>query len=203
MAADTKNYQQVVQTAYDAVSALEIDDKFKQIAFKEILRTQLGDRVVLAEPVAPVQLAQAVATPDVAQPVEKGSWQHKIASALGISNEQVLDLYHMTDDGDLELVIEMSSLPSTLKKATRDIAMLYAAGRQAAGIESSTSVELIRGVCEQRFKVVDKKNFSTTITKLGAKFRVSGTGKERQLQLINSAYKQVGDTAKAYAGDES
>lgn len=192
-----KYYSQSVQAAHDAVSGLKIGDQYKLAAFRLILQQELGEATQqIKAPTDPAKTEQD-------GPVDNSSWQHKIASNFGITDEQVLEIYHYTEEGDIELVIEPKDVPGVAAKAIKQIAMLYAGGRQAAGIEKSTSVDTIRTVCEDSYKVVDKKNFSTYINGLGAKFRVEGTGADRKIQLINGAYKTVGETAKQYLGEKS
>jgi hypothetical protein len=198
MSTGEKQYTQSVQTAYDAVSGLHMDEQYKLTAFRLILQQELGY-------ISPLQQASSPTDADVKaqhRPVDKGSWQHKIASNLGITDEEVLEIYHFTEEGDIELVIENKDVPSVAAQAIKQIAKLYAGGRQAAGIENTTSVEAIRNVCENGYKVVDKKNFSTYINGLGAKFRVEGSGTEQKVQLINGAYGAVGEIAKLYLGEK-
>lgn len=195
MSSDENRYTDAVRMAHDAISGLTMGEEYKLTAFKLILERELG------RPVASTSVQGKDTDNGAAHPTPSADWQKKVAGSLGITEEQVLDLYHMNDDGEIELVIEINALPDTAAKATKHIAMLYAGGRQAAGTEKATSIEKIREVCEVGFKVVDKKNFSTNINKLGSKFRVSRTGSEKTVMLINGAYRQVGEVAKEYVGD--
>lgn len=202
MSTGENNYSEKLQTAYDSVSKLEMGDEYKLAGFKIILNHQLGGSTVPTQAHKQSAEIQATDGENTPSPVNKGSWQHKIASNLGITDEQVLEIYHRPSDNELELVIERHLIPDQLKLATQDLAKLYAAGRQAIGLEQTTKVEAIRSVCFTQYKVVDKKNFAQSINTLGSKFRVTGSGKERTVELINGAYKIAGEVAKKYLEDK-
>lgn len=193
MSTGETNYSETIERAYDAVKSADMDDSFKLAGFKIILTNELAGSVV-----APKVAGGSVQIESPDSAVDVLPWQSKIAKVLNITEDQVLEIYHMNSDGQIELVIERNLIPDALVTATKDIAKLLAAGRQAADTEDKTLVSDIRTVVEGQYKVVDKKNFSTSITNLGAKFRLSGEGKERSIELINGAFKLVGEVAQKY-----
>lgn len=118
-----------------------------------------------------------------------------IAEKLGVdvaAVEQVYD-YH---GGELHLAVHPDKLAPSKSRATAEIAQLLAAGRQAIGLdESSTHVSLVREEAEH-FKRYDQANFATTINSLSKVMTVRGSGRERTLKMTSPAWRAVTDLVR-------
>ena len=180
-------YKELVQLAYDSVKDLKVEDEYKLAGYKVLLENLLG---------APTQsVITATETGATSATFDTTDWQKQIASRLGIEPSEVAEIYHQTEEGMIELIIEAKDLPSTNSKSTVDIAALLAAGRQAAGLEKATPIDDIRKAAEH-YRVYDNKNFARTLRQLGSKFRNDNS----TIELTNGAYKITADIARKYAG---
>jgi hypothetical protein len=95
----------------------------------------------------------------------------EIARLFELPLDSIERIYEV-DDGQVRLAIKRSMLPDTRKAAAmRDVSLLVATGRQAAG-EEETALAAMREECSA-LGVLDSANFSAEIGKLG--FRLQGT----------------------------
>lgn len=107
----------------------------------------------------------AAETPDVV-----GDKLEAIAVKASASRETVAEVYEVRDDG-LDLIIPQGKLPAPTASATKEIALLLAGGRQAAGIDEWTSLDVVRDTCSD-FKRMDSGNFAKTIRQMEDVFNV-------------------------------
>jgi hypothetical protein len=123
-----------------------------------------------------------------------------IASRLGIDRDSAEQVYAVDGD-DLELVLPASRLKPAKSQATADIALLVAAGRQAAGIDADgwTRVDPIR-VQSENYKKYDQANFATTIKALDTVVTIRGNGRDRKIKMTNPAYARASELVRALVG---
>jgi hypothetical protein len=93
-----------------------------------------------------------------------------IASRAGTDRETVAEVFDQRN-GELELVIQAGKLSPQVAAGAKELAILIAGGRQAAGIEEWTSLDVVRAVCTE-FKKLDSGNFSKTIRSMTNEFNV-------------------------------
>lgn len=116
----------------------------------------------------------------------------QIAGRLGVG--RTLAEHAFVVEGDsLEIVIPAGRFESAKSKATEQIALLVAAGRQAAGLDPDgwTSVDHIREICEH-FRRHDSSNFATTIKDMVEVFVVRGSGRDRKVRMSAPAWQAAG-----------
>jgi hypothetical protein len=113
----------------------------------------------------------------------------QIAQKLGVDHDTVTAVFE-EDDGDIVLILPKNMLPNTGSKASsmRDIALLVAAGRQAAGLEDYTSLSLVRKECEE-LGVLDANNFATEVGRLG--MRAQGGRNSREVRASRHQLEQA------------
>jgi hypothetical protein len=123
-----------------------------------------------------------------------------IAAKLDVSHESV-DRVFFRDGDRLDLVVGPSRIETAKSRATEQIALLIAAGRQAGGIDEDgwTSVDPIREVCEN-FKRYDPSNFATTIKDMGDLLTVRGTGRDRKVRMTAPAWRRAAELVSNLAG---
>jgi hypothetical protein len=125
----------------------------------------------------------------------------RIAKKLKLDAGIVSHVYYVDPDGkNLEIVISASRLPAKFGPAIRELALLVAAGRQAAGIDTEwTSADEIRAVCEH-FKRYDAANFATHIQKMDDVFSIKGTPRKREVRMTMPAWEQATALVTRLAG---
>ncbi len=163
------------------IDAAELPQELRAPAFEAVLRILVGD----------VDL-RSLASPGAAEPSEsasdeirrgaEGDIMRRIAMKLGVPLEKVQQVYFL--DGDsLGLSVPSSALSSAKKEATRQIAVLIAVGRTAAGLDETgwTPAAAIRKVCDDYGKF-DVGNFGKTLRAMDDVFQVRGGGPSRQVR---------------------
>ncbi len=116
----------------------------------------------------------------------------RISSKLKLDREVVSHVYYISPDSKgLEVVVSPTRLPSRFGPAIKELALLVAAGRQAAGLDSEwTAAEEIRKVCEH-FKRNDPSNFATYIKQMEDVFSIRGTAYKREVRMTMPAWEQA------------
>lgn len=114
----------------------------------------------------------------------------RIAEKLRLNRDVVKEVFSI-DDGTLTLLVPSSRLEKAKAGATRQIALLVAGGRQAAGIDDEwTSIEEIREVCND-FGKYDAPNFSHAINSLDQFCSFKGKGQKREVRLNRQGFEEV------------
>ena len=193
MTQDSTNHKALVQAAYDAVKELDAPTEYKLEGYRIILKSMaFGSSLGTGN--GPIAHRDTTTQKEDA-PTD---WQSAISSKIGITPDQVSEIYHLKD-GIVELIVEGKDLPKTNSKATRDIVALLTAGRQAMGTERVTSIDVLRQACEY-YRVYDSKNFMKYTKQLGSKFRFDGANSNTTVELTNGAFKIAGEVAAKYLG---
>ncbi len=117
-----------------------------------------------------------------------------IAEGLGISVDAASELFYVDED-EIELMIPRSRLPHATAAATKQIALLTAAGRQLARYDDGwTSASVIREMCRQ-FNRLDTRNFSATLLEMDEEFVVRGKGQTREIRVARPGLEKARELA--------
>ena len=124
----------------------------------------------------------------------------QIAQRLGVEAETVAEVFDV-HEGEVELIIPAGKLPNRTATATKQIALLVAGGRQAAGIEDWTSIDVIREVCSY-FRRLDSPNFAKTIKEMDdvLNFR-NPSPRKIQVRLARPGWEQLADDVRRLGGE--
>lgn len=118
--------------------------------------------------------------PEPSATVDEGDILGRVASGLKIPRD-VVELVYDSKDGQLGVVLSPRRLASDKANATRQIAQIVAAGRQAAGIEEWTPMAAVRAVVSD-YGRLDSGNFAAHVQGGGLDhaflFRGKGLGRE-------------------------
>ena len=168
----------LVAEAWDAtnVVAEQVDQATREAAFRLILEALLRN----GEPSAPPASTHESAGTTSAQnddALDTGyatsdQRAYAIADYLNISYDDALDLYDV-DSAEPVLHVRSSRLSDGRAAATREIALLVAAGRAALGLD--TGSQHVRDAVEEHRKL-DPANFGSTLNKMD---QISLRGKTR------------------------
>jgi hypothetical protein len=183
---------------YEDVKQADLPEEFAVKAFDRLLATQLGaPDTPERRPAADTELRlAAIEAPGAERPAS--DQLGKAAARLGTTSDALGDLYDV-DSGVPELVVSARKLEDRTAAAARQIAILVAAGRQAAGIEEWTPVSVIRDTCTN-YKRNDTSNFGTTIASLSDVFLFRGSSRKREVKLSRPGWETAADVVKALLG---
>lgn len=162
--------REVLVATLEDVRAAETPEALLEVAFSKTFDLHAGI-VGPHAPAAPADSA-SVAPPGraVAAATGSGDLLAAVAAKTGVDRETVAEVFDERH-GELELIIGPGKLPTSVSAGAKDIALLVAGGRQAAGIEEWTALDAVREVCAE-FKKLDSGNFAKTIKAMTDEFNV-------------------------------
>jgi hypothetical protein len=195
---------EVLRAAHEAVKHANIPQALQPVAFEKAVDLLVARADIL--PAAGLPQRPGAATPSGVEPTrETGGTAEdktlaKIAATLGLSPETVGDVYHVNGDM-LALGVETSKLSPHNRVASKEIALLIAAGRQAGGWDPEwTAASVIRPVAEVYGK--HDGNFSTALKEMDDEFIFSGSGAGRKVRLKRKGSENAVTLIKRLAGEE-
>lgn len=185
----TSTLKEVLKALDDA----EVPAELRVVAFERVFDALMGG----ARPTQPAEprQSQPVVTRD-----SGGEGLDAVAARLQVGRDVVDGAYYL--DGDnLEIVVPPGRFDNQKSRATEQIAILVAAGRQALGLDDDwTSVDPIREQCEH-FKRYDSSNFAATIKGMDKVFTVRGAGRDRKVRMTAPAWQKAAELLKQLAGE--
>ena len=191
----------ILRDAKEAVEAAGIeDDALRQIAFREAIALAAGQIPGTSPSGATTGQAN---TPDTwrssGNPADVTDPIASIAKRLGVPTEEIDRVFHVEGD-NLELTIAVAALASSKRTATREIAILVTAGRQASRLdERETDADAVRLVCSH-YKKLDSPNFSSTIRELNGVLTVREKGRKKYLKMTQPAWEEASALVKRVLG---
>lgn len=183
-----------LEAAAEAVALADLPQEFRTLAYERALDA-VGLRSAISQVPVPAPSTPGAASIVPSQLAENGQIE-LIASRLDLSVEVVKRVYEVDEKDGLRLILKRTMLPRPEQKAAsmRDVALLVAVGRQAAGLEEYTSFAAIRTECAD-LRVLDGSNFSTEVAKLEMRRRGG-----RSSQEVKAHRHHYEDTAELIRG---
>lgn len=129
-----------------------------------------------------------------------GNAVDRIAARLKLDPEVVGEVFAELD-GDLAIIVSPRKLIEGKSGGTKQLALLLAAGRQAAGLEEFTPTKLVRDVAED-FKKFDSPNFASTLGSMSNEFNFHGTGQSRSVKLSRGGWEDAANLVRRLGGGE-
>jgi hypothetical protein len=125
-------------------------------------------------------------TPEAAEP---GANLTRMASKLDLDPESIAEVYADDEKGP-QVIVGVGKLEDKPALATKQLALLVAGGRQAAGIEEWTESSVIRKTCED-YGRLDLANFASTLSKMADFFSFRGQGAKRELRINRAGLEEL------------
>ena len=123
-----------------------------------------------------------------------------IAHRLGLDRATVEEVFTV-QGADLELIVPVGKLPSKVAAATKEIALLIAGGRQAAGVEEWTSWDIIRVVCID-YKRIDSTNFAKTVREMDDVFNFRKDSERKlSVRLARPGWDRLAEAIRRLGGE--
>jgi hypothetical protein len=185
MPANTSRVTQVLRDALAAVAAADIPPELQPTALEKAV--DLLAATPASSPVAHDKHDEprAGATkPLGASPLDK------IAENLKLSREIVGDAFHYDDEAGLQVGLGTTKFASAKSAGAKQLALLFAAGRQAAGIEEWTAMKDLRELAKD-FGRFDSANYSATIKEMHDVFMFAGTNAMDRKVKVNRRGKEA------------
>lgn len=180
----------VLIAALEDINTANIPSELREVAFSKAVDLRAGG----TPPAGPAsRLASPTRSAD-----STGDALDRIAGRLGLERGAAEDIFHERD-GAIELVVGAGKLPTNAATATKEIALLLAAGRQAAGLEEWTPLGAVREMCDQ-YRRLDGPNFASTIKAMEDVFTFRGTSRRREVRVARPGWEQAAALAQRLAG---
>ncbi|MEU0499121.1 hypothetical protein [Mycobacterium sp. NPDC006124] len=196
--------RQAAAAALADVDALEASGDDRSILLKALLEARLprpNGFSPLPLPVASVQAPPvSPGAPPSTQHVEAGDVLGHICAALKVDRD-LIDLVYTLQDGEPHIVVSPKRIATNKAQATRHLAQLVAASRQAAGLEEWTSVTSIRKVVTD-YGRLDSGNFASYLQNLDGVALLRGKGQQREIKITKPGYEATGDLVRALVGTD-
>ncbi len=123
-----------------------------------------------------------------------------IAHRLGLDRATVGEVFTV-QGGEPELIVPVGKLPSKVAAATKEIALLIAGGRQAAGVEEWTSWDIVRAVCTD-YKRIDSTNFAKTIREMDDVFNFRRDSERKvSVKLARPGWDRLAEAIRRLGGE--
>lgn len=194
--------REVLIMALKDVEEAELPDDLREIGFAKAVDLRAGP-----VPVGLSVPATGLANPALAgngvqggDPSVYGDSIATIAARLKVGRATVSEVF-AAHDGDLELIVSVGRLSAKVATATKEIALLVAGGRQAAGLEEWTSWDEIRRWCGE-FKKLDSGNFAKTMREMDDVFNTRKESERKlQVRLAKPGWERVADEIRRLGGE--
>lgn len=193
--------QAILEQAMAAVDAAAVPDELRAVAFSKAVDVIIAHR--RAGPPARIEVGSA-------GPAANASPGHRlpatsdmigsIAQRLRLDREIVVQVFDETD-GKIDIVVPPRKLATGKAPATKQLALLVAAARQAAQIDEWTDADEIRRVAEE-FKKYDQSNFAATLKQMDGEFQIKRSGRSIKVRLSRPGWDQAAELVTKLTGEE-
>lgn len=172
-----------LKSAQEKVNEAELDQDLRAVAFGKVFDLLSGAQ--------PPQVGRpATSAARGGHEGSAGSILDAVGRRLGLPSTVITEAV-FEEDGNVGLTIPPSKLEKSKQAATRQLSLIFAAVRQAAGIEDWTSVPALRAVCDDYGKS-DPPNFASAIGGMDEVFQIRGKGKSREVRVRKPGYEAAG-----------
>lgn len=125
----------------------------------------------------------------------------KIAKRMDVDASLLARVYDLHEE-DVSLIVKRAKLAASQAGATRQIAVLYCAARQAGGYDQeTTNVALVRDRVAD-MGVLNEANFATHLKDADG-ISIRGSGPSRELKVTQPGYERAGELVTQLAGSGS
>jgi hypothetical protein len=186
-----RNMSPVAELLRDALKAVEdaqIPEDLRVMAFSKAFDSLSGGLP------APSATSGSPAVPTATMDSRIGSELGLIAEKLAIDAEATEATFDL-DEGQLRLTVPARKFNAQKSRATKEIALLVAAGRQAAKLDERTEVRVIREVVSEYGKL-DSANFAATVREMDEEFIISGSGQQRRVKVNRAGFERAAELIK-------
>jgi hypothetical protein len=196
MMQNQKKIDEILREAAAAVVEADIPEDLRSVAFGKAVELISG---CLVTEETPVKAGPCPADNDTeAISIQNGDQLGMISQKLEADMDIIENAFEI-ENGVPQLTIPRSRIASSKRAATKQIALLVAAARQAAGVEQQTESKTIRE-CVDEYGKYDKPNFARAISELEDDVRFNGKGQSRTIKMRRDGFKSAGELVKQLLG---
>jgi hypothetical protein len=197
-----KAVTELLKSAVSAVNASGAKGELREPAFKAALSLLISDPEsgALQQGEPRIKPKSTPTAPSQASGSSGSRPLDMIAGVLKINVDKLRYVY-TEKNGEPELSIKSSKLPTSKSAGARDIALLVMAARQAAEIDDYTEAETIRAACK-RYGKFDQNNFGTTMASLDNHVISEGKRSNMKRKLTHPGLEEAAELIQKYAAQD-
>jgi len=172
--------KEILAAAARDVEDAQVPEELREIAFSKAVDLRSG------------RTAEGMtAGPGAGTEEREGGLLARVAARFRVEEQALSEVLEVSEE-EVNVIVAPSRLPRQKAAATRDVALLVAGGRQAAGIDAGwTAAEVVREAC-RTIGVFDGANFASEIGAMGAFFGFKGSGRDREIRVNLRGFEQAG-----------
>lgn len=195
------NVKDLLTDAKTMVIEADLPEEFRVPAFVKAVEMLWAERREAAGggTAGPAVVANGAPAPMLPVPVADGPLA-KIAARLRLGPEVVDQVFHVEDDR-LDIVVTGSRLDPAKSRATKQLAMLVAAGRQGAELEEWTDADQVRHFATE-FRRYDSANFATTLKEMDDVMLIRQANRRIVMKLSRPGWEAASALVRRLAGED-
>lgn len=190
-----------IRDAGRAVNEAELPEEFRAAAFERALSVMLehgGLRGAMGQAGLPPAAEPMLGTSAMPGDVVRDPL-HMVASRAGVTDEQIKEVFSLDGD-ELNVVVGARRIDPQPSQGSRELTLLVAGARQAAGLEEWTPLKRAREVCEH-YSRLDSKNYAAVVVRgLDTEFSFRGQGVGREVRMTMPGWDAFSDLVKRLLG---
>jgi hypothetical protein len=183
------------------VDALGATGEDRSILLKALLEVRLSRSIGPVSPSSPAPSDFSHAPPAATSSAHRGEGGDvlDIVSATLKIDRDLTELVYSLQDGEPHVVVSPKKIASNKAQATRELAQLVAASRQAAGLDEWTPVGIVRKVVTD-YGRLDSGNFATYLQGVDSVALLRGKGQQREIKITRPGFEATGDLVRKLLG---
>jgi hypothetical protein len=176
----------VLKQAHDIVRQAGLPDALHPIAFSRAVDLVLAG-----------SSAETASRPLADDTEKSDSPLGKIAHRTRLDMSKVQRTWFVRDDGNIELLVNKASLPTSARPTQRLVALLIAGARQAVGLDDEwTSVRFVREELE-RYGRLDRGHFAEHTESMTDVMSIRGAKADRYLRMLPDGWSALAAEVEA------
>lgn len=175
---------EAIRVAVQALEEAEVPSELREPAFGKVMDVLLADQGLMAGSAGGVAAAGWGAEKAGGSPGDVPGDDDPlkiVADKAGVTLAQIKDVFSF-EDGEVKLVVGAKRFDRAASKASRDITLLLAGGRQAAQIEEWTPLKVTREACEH-YGRLDGRNYQAAVKRLDPELTFRNQGAAREVRV--------------------
>ncbi len=199
---ETKDYgfREIAVESLKDVDDLHLSGDDRKIVLESLLKARLENKTSLLMLHDKITTTRDMANGPASSLAEGVGVMGKVSAVFKLSLD-ILEQVYDDQDGEPALVISPKRLSDNKAEATRQIAQLLSAARQAAGLEEWTSAATIRKVVTN-YGRMDTNNFAAILKGMDNVAVIRGQGQSRELKITKPGTEATSELINSLVGIE-
>lgn len=191
---------EAIREAGKAVYDADLPEEFRKAAFERALSVTLGRSGLMgAAESAPPEVTGMQGPPAAGSDSQARDPLKLIAARAGVTVDEVKEIFSVEGE-DVNVVVGARRIDQQSAGGSKQLTLLLAGARQAAGFEEWTPLRKAREVCEL-YGRLDSKNYAAVVVRgMDSAFSFRGSGVSREVRLTMPGWDDFADLVRLLLG---